>query len=352
MEQGVLNIAFRAERAIQERVFPGCVVGVVKKSGKREIHPFGHFTYESNSPVVCGDTIYDIASVTKSIPTASLALMFIDSGQLKLTDKLIRYVPEYRNAYREMVTIRHLLTYTVGGPQLSPLKDKTSDEILLSAYSHELAHKPGSVFAYSNAPALLLGLAVERVGGSTLDKLAQQYFFGPLQMYNTTFFPGSNRAIHRPIVPTEIDRGNEVRGIVHDESARVFAKAGKAVGHAGIFSTVPDLLNFMEMLLHEGKWKGRRYLSREIIREMSENQIPELAESTGLGWELNQPFMGKYAGPHTFGKTGFTGASCVCDMEKGVALVILSNCTYPARPANRSAIDEFRADIADIIFKS
>ena len=330
-------------------MFPGCVVGIVRKGGERKIFPFGHFTYE-DSQAVEADSIYDVASITKSIPTASLALMFIDKGQLKLTDKLVDYVPEYRNAYREMVTIRHLLTYTVGGPQLSPLKDKTSDEILLSAYSHELAHKPGSVFVYSNAPALLLGLAVERVGGSTLDKLAQGYFFGPLQMDNTTFFPGSNRAIYRPIVPTEIDRGNEVRGIVHDESARVFAKAGKAAGHAGIFSTAPDLLNFMEMLLHEGEWKNRRYLSREIIREMSENQIPELAESTGLGWELNQPFIGKSAGPHTFGKTGFTGASCVCDIEKGVALVILSNCTYPTRPKDRSAIDEFRADIADIVF--
>ncbi|MDO8522488.1 MAG: serine hydrolase domain-containing protein [bacterium] len=376
----MLDITSLVERAVRERVFPGCVIGVVKKSGLREILPFGHFTYE-DSPAVEADSIYDIASITKSIPTTSLALMFIDKGQLKLADKLIDYVPEYRSSYREMVTIKHLLTYTVGGPQLSLLKDRTPAEILLSAYSHELAHKdsseqtpknlccvftrtkceqaptsllasrnkPGTVFAYSNVPALFLGLVVEMVGGNTLDKLAQEYFFDSLKMDNTTFFPRHNSAIYRTIVPTEIGKHEEVRGIVHDESARVFAKAGRVVGHAGLFSTVPDILNFMEMLLHEGEFKGRRYLSPEIIREMSTNQIPELAESTGLGWELNQPFMGTYAGAHTFGKTGFTGTSCVCDIEKGVALVILSNRTYPARPKDRSTIDAFRADIADII---
>lgn len=358
MEYNLLSIASRAKRAIRERVFPGCVVGIVKKSGlpaaaaaqagEREILPFGHFTYE-DSPVAQGDSIYDVASVTKSIPTASLALMFIDRGKLKLTDKLIDYVPEYSNAYRGEATIKHLLTYTVGGPQLSLLQDKTPDEVLLSAYSHELAHKPGNMFQYSNATALLLGLVVERVGRNTLDTLAQEYFFGPLKMDNTTFFPMRNSAIYRAIAPTEIENGRETRGIVHDESARVFAKAGKTVGHAGLFSTAPDILNFLEMLLYEGEWKDNHYFSSKIIREMSTNKIPELGESTGLGWELNQPFMGKYAGLHTFGKTGFTGTSCLCDMEKGVALVILSNRTYPARPKDRSAIDEFRADIADIV---
>ena len=344
----MLSITSRTEKAIQERVFPGCVVGIVRKNGEREILPFGHFTYE-NSPAVEEDSMYDTASITKSIPTASLALMFIKSGRLDLTDRLIDYMPKYSNSYREEVTIKHLLTYTVDGPQLSRLKNKTLDEILGLAYSYECANKPGSRFAYSNAPALLLGLVVERVGGNTLDKLAQEYFFGPLKMDSTTFFPGRNRAIYRPIAPTELNGQEEVRGIVHDESARVFAKAGKVVGHAGLFSTVPDILNFMEMLLHEGEFNNKRYFSPETIREMSTNQVSGLAQSTGLGWELNHPFMGKYAGAHTFGKTGFTGASCVCDMEKGVAFAIFSNRTYPVRPKDRSAIDEFRADIADLI---
>lgn len=326
----MLSVATRAERAIENRVFPGCVIGSVRRNGEREVLPFGNLRYE-DSPAVEAEFIYDVASLTKAIPTASLALLFIDRGKLKLTGKLIDYVPEYSSSYREAVTIEHLLTYTVGGPQLSLLKDKTPDEILQSAYSYECANKPGSTFTYSNAPALLLGLAVERAGGKTLDALAQEYFFGPLKMNNTTFFPMRNRAIYRPIVPTEIVDGKEICGIVHDESARVFARTGRAVGHAGLFSTALDILNFLEALL--------------------QGEYPAIVDGAqkGWGWELNQPFMGKYAGPHTFGKTGFTGTSCMCDTEKGVALVILSNRTYPVRPKDRSPIDAFRADIADLV---
>jgi CubicO group peptidase (beta-lactamase class C family) len=377
MESDLLNITTCTEKAIRARVFPGCVVGVVRKKGLRKILPFGNLTYEPESLAVQGDTIYDVASVTKSIPTAMLALMLIEQGKLKLTDKLIDHVPEYRNSYRKIVAIKHLLTYTIGGPQLSRMKDRTLDEILESAYSFELTRTPGSVFAYSNAPALLLGIAVERAGGDTLDKLAQEYFFGPLGMNRTTFHPQRDRAIYRSVAPTEIEKGGEpiglasgrtqstvdgptgltsapvdgARGIVHDESARVFAKEEIVVGHAGLFSTVPDILNFMEMLLHEGEYMNKQYFSSEIIREMSTNQIPGLGESTGLGFELKQPFMGKYAGKHTFGKTGFTGTSFVCDIEKGIALVILSNRTYPARPKDRGAIDAFRAGIADMVFR-
>ena len=83
---------------------------------------------------------------------------------------------------------------------------------------------------------------------------------------------------------------------------------------------------------------------------MYTNQIEELNESTGLGWELHQPrHMGKYSGPNTFGKTGFTGTLCVCDPDKGVAYTILTNRIFPERPADSSAINAFRAEIGDII---
>ena len=139
----------------------------------------------------------------------------------------------------------------------------------------------------------------------------------------------------------------------HDESAYVFAKENRAIGHAGLSSTAPDLLNFLEMLLREGELHGRRFFSNQILQDMRTNQISELGSFTGLGWELNQPrFMGKYCTEHTFGKKGFTGASVVCDIERGVAFVLLSNRTYPKRPANDTAINAFRSDIADVMLES
>ena len=96
----------RATEAIEARGFPGCVIGVVYASGERLVLPFGKQTYEENGVPVKEDTVYDLASITKSIPTASLAIHFIEKKQLKLTDKLIKYVPEFNNSDRKLVKIK------------------------------------------------------------------------------------------------------------------------------------------------------------------------------------------------------------------------------------------------------
>ena len=330
------EIESRVERAIEEKVFPGCVIGIVRSNGTREVMPFGHFTYESDSPRVAENTVYDVASITKSIPTASLALSLIAEGRLGLADKVSEHLPKLRSDHG--ATIEDLLQYRVQGPTLSTLKDKAAEEILEYIFAHGFDAPPSGEARYTNLPAFLLGLIVERVGVGTLDKMAQEHFFEPLGMKDTTFFPDV-RLRKSNIVPTEIVDGKEIRGIVHDESARVFARAGRAVGHAGLFSTVPDILNFLEALLQ------RKY--------------PDVVDGAqkGFGWQTEGAFLGKYAGPavggagkHAFGKTGFTGASCVCDIERGVVFVILSNRTYPKRSPNGDAINAFRADIADIMY--
>ena len=323
------EIESRVQRAIAGNVFPGCVIGTVRKSGEREIFPFGHLTYEPDSPRVTEDTVYDLASVTKSIPVASLALMFIAEGELRLSDAVTNYVPELRNDHG--ATIEDLLRYRVRGPQLSTLRYKTYEEIRTHVFERGFDGPPGDEY-YTNLPAFLLGIILERAGDASLPVLAHRYFFEPLAMNSTTFFPSASDC-----APTEIVDGEEIRGIVHDESARVFSRARRAVGHAGLFSTAPDILNFLEALL-----QGR---------------FPAIVDGgqKGLGWQLDQQwFMGKSAGPKTFGKTGFTGTSVVCDVERGIAFAILSNRTYPQRPPDAasitSAINIFRSDIADILF--
>ena len=327
------EIENRVKRAIEGKVFPGCVIGTIRTNGSREILPFGHFTYDADAPAVREDTIYDLASITKSIPTASLTSMLVEEGKLQLTDAVVKYLPELQNDFG--ATIENLLTYRVCGAQMSTLKDRTSDEILLYVFEHGFEGPPRDP-QYTNLPALLLGLVVERIGRAPLDVLAQEYFFGPLGMKDTTFFTMSGFTKSRHCAPTEIADGEEIQGIVHDESARVFATSGKAVGHAGLFSTAPDILNFLDALLH------RKY-----------QNVVEGAQK-GLGWQLDQSwFMGSNRGRLAFGKTGFTGTSVVVDIERGIAFVILSNRTYPKRPHDaasiHSAINKFRADIADIL---
>lgn len=342
-------ITKRVNHALLEKVFPGCVIGVVASDGQRQVLPFGNFTYNADSPEVTENSIYDTASLTKSIPTASQALMLIEQGKLHPEDKLIDYIPEFNNTDREAVLIQHLLTYTLDGYGLASLKLQSAHQVLNALLTHNFEKRPGTVFKYTNIPAALLGLVIERISGRTLDVLADEYFFSPLQMSRTTFFP--EQFPLEEIAPTEIDNWRGlVHGIVHDESAYVCKKDKKIMGHAGIFSTAGDILNFMEMLLNQGTFKRRKYFSAEMVARMCANQISELGDFTGLGWELNQPrFMGNKCTTRTIGKTGFTGTVCVADTEKGIAYVILSNRTFPQRPVDSSVINKFRADIGEIV---
>lgn len=343
------HIRKRAQRAIEEKVFPGCVIGIVR-TGEQKIIPVGTI---DGKILAQENTIYDLASISKSIPLASLALLFAASNppRFNLGGKVVDYLPELHND--QDATIEDLLRYRVMGPRLSQLQFKTFEEIRTYVFEHGF-DGPSGYGAYANLPAFVLGLVVERVAGEMLPALAHKYFFEPLKMNGTTFFPLPPASFATPIqpmrshkldgsvnrvAPTEIVGDREIRGIVHDESARVFALARRAVGHAGLFSTAPDLLKFLEAIL-QGK-------------------LPAVVEGAqkGLGWEVypttggaSREWMGEKRSPQTFGKTGFTGTSILCDVGKGIGLVILSNRTYPHRPPDNSAINAFRKDIADIVF--
>jgi CubicO group peptidase (beta-lactamase class C family) len=341
----------RIKKAIEEKVFPGCVVGIARKAAERTILPFGSYTYDNNAPVIKEDSIFDVASITKAIPTSSLALRLIDENKLNLDDRVIAFIPELRSSARERILVCHLLTQTLDfGFRLSDFKDKSPEEILDAIYSTELRNKPGETFFYTNATSILLGIVVERISGKCLATFADDIFFFPLGMKRTSFFPESfNR---EEIVPTEIDpwRGRLVQGEVHDESA--FALRKKMIaGSAGLFSTVPDILTFLEMMLNDGEQGSRPFLSREILNGVQTCHVDIPGACTGLGWELCQRrFMGSKCSVRSFGKTGFTGCSCVVDPEKGMAFVLLSNYTFPKRKPDMLAINSVRRDCADMVF--
>lgn len=321
------RITSRVLRAIEEGVFPGCVIGIVKADGERVVQPFGKHTYHESGKDVSANTIYDIASITKSVPTASLALSLIREGKLHLTDLVRDHIKELKNDHD--ATIEDLLRYRVRGVQMSSLKGMDVANLRIHVLERGFIGARGER-QYTNLPAYFLGNIVESLMERPLDDAAAEHFFAPLGMYRTFFlepFPKHECA------PTEIQDGREIHAIPHDESARMLAKGNVAAGHAGLFSTALDILNFLEALLQD--WN------------------PAIAEGAeqGLGWQVNEPyFMGARASEKTFGKTGFTGTSVIADRERGIAFVILSNRTYPTRPQSDDAINSFRRDIANHIF--
>lgn len=337
-------------QAIQDKKFPGAVIGYLK-NGEKSVQAYGTQTYDANSKKVTPQTQYDLASITKCIPTATLALLLIEQGKLSLDDKIVKFFPNLISKHRDEISVKHLLTYTVtfNLPSLSSVAESGGQAVMDATFSAEIIDKPGSTFAYSNVVSTLLALIVQQITGKNFIDFADEVFFSPLQMTTTTFSP-TNAA------PTEVQNGKLIQNTVHDESARALIDSGLTCGHAGLFSTANDLLIFADMLLKQGDLNEKRYLNPATVTMMHTNLLADIGEKFGAGWSVkNSPistfnFMGDAVSDQAFGMTGFTGTSLVVDPIKKRALVILSNATFPTRNPDKEVMNSLRREIADIIF--
>jgi beta-N-acetylhexosaminidase len=329
------------ENAIADKAFPGATLAVGYKD-KVAIHAFGNLSYDANSPAVDLRTMYDIASLTKVVVTTTLVAKLAEGDfpvGIDLDAKVERYLPEWAadpNAkdieWRHRVTVRHLLTHTSGLP---PFKEywRTSTskaETLRRIFIEPLDYEPGSKEVYSDLGIILTAEIIERLTGRPLDELAKTYIFGPLGMKDSMYRPP--KTLWSWIAPTEIDknlRHRLVQGEVHDENA---FSIGGVSGHAGAFSTAPDLAAFCQMLLNGGVYGHQRILKRATIAEFTTPQ--QLSSGTRtLGWAVPTEggSSGHYFSARTFGHTGFTGTSIWIDQERQIFVVLLTNRVNPTR---------------------
>ena len=372
--------------AESEGIFNKAVAGFILPDGHREI-------ISLNTPE---NTVFDIASLTKVCPTSTLALSYILEGSLSVGTKVIDYIPELQTNYREDIRVFHLLTHSLDyRVPMKTLRTLPAERILDALYTYQFEKAPGADFNYGNPASVLLGIILQRLKGKDLQQQGRERFFIPLGMTRSGWDPPTrdwNPIPKSEISPTEICsfRGREICGEIHDESAWVLRKLFP-VGSAGMFSCVPDLLNFVQMILNDGisaecpqdatgcpanatdsakksaqgatgcVKKDARVAPAGILKMVSENAfaLPSASKyssakdaCTALGWELNsEKFMGTHVSPRTFDKTGFTGASIVADPDQGAAVVLLSNFTYPHREANADRIHAFRAKLSDAFFE-
>jgi len=286
--------------------------------------------------------MYDIASLTKVVVTTTLVAKLAEGDfpvGIDLDAKVERYLPEWAgdpNAkdleWRHRVTVRHLMTHTSGLP---PFKEywRTSTskaETLRRIFAEPLDYEPGTKEVYSDLGIILTAEIIERLTGRSLDDLAKSYIFGPLGMKDTMYRPP--KTLWPWIAPTEIDnnlRHRLVQGEVHDENA---FSIGGVSGHAGVFSTAPDLSAFCQMLLNGGVYAHHRILKRATVAEFTTPQ--QLSSGTRtLGWAVptESGSSGHYFSTHTFGHTGFTGTSIWIDQERQIFVVLLTNRVNPTR---------------------
>jgi len=325
-----------------DSAFPGATIAVGYGDSVVLLAAVGHYGADDKRPVTPG-TIYDLASLTKVIGLTTAAMMLVDQGKLDLDAPVQRYVPAFQGANKDRVTIRHLLTHSSGMPAWRPLyaEAKTRDEALALVDTTALLRQPGDTFIYSDLGAMVLTQAVEAITGQRLNVFLASRLFGPLGMQSTRYLPPERW--RERIAPTEKDtvfRHRLLRGEVHDENA---GRLGGVSGHAGLFSTAPDLATFAHWFLR------LRAIDSLNAREFTRRQGIPAGSSRALGWDTPSELSsaGTKMGPNAFGHTGFTGTSIWFDPDRNVFIILLTNRVNPTR-ANAKIL-QVRRRLADLV---
>src|SRR5437879_3013724 len=333
--------------AIQRKELPGAVVLVGHRGHIVWRKAYGSRAVEPQREAMTADTIFDLASLTKVVATATSIMILVERGEVRLADPVVKFIPEMKGDGRDAITIEQLLTHTAGFAPDFDLRERWSgyEEAMKRLYREPLRTQPGARFVYSDINYIALGEVVHRVSGITLDEFARRNIYAPLGMRDTGFRPGAQLVAR--IAPTEKRRGQMnylgdtganagaegeqwLRGQVHDPTS--FRMGGVAC-HAGIFSTANDLAIYCQMILNGGIYNGTRVLSPLSVATMTRPRaVSEDGAARGLGWDIATSFSsnkGDLFPLGSFGHTGFTGTSIWFDPASDSFVVFLSNRVHP-----------------------
>jgi CubicO group peptidase (beta-lactamase class C family) len=278
------------------------------------------------------DTIFDMASVSKLF-TSIAVMQLVEAGQVDPASPVAAYLPEFGVNGKASITVAQLLTHTSGLVSWLPLWSAYPDVPARIKAVMDVAPRttPGTHYEYSDLNLITLGVLVERLTGTSLDRVVAERITGPLRMVDTGYNPPASKLDR--IVATEYQTApprGMVRGSVHDENAW---SLGGVAGHAGVFSTAGDMAILAQTILNGGTYRGQRILRQETVTAMLSNHNEAFpGNDHGFGFELNQMwYMGGLSGPRTAGHTGYTGTDVVIDPASRSFAILLTNRVHPSR---------------------
>ena len=336
-------------RAVANGGFPGGSVAVGRRGTVVWLRGYGGLDWPAASAAVDpGTTLYDLASLTKVVATATGVMLLVDDGRLHLDDPVRRYLPAFRGGGKDQVTIRMLLEHRSGLPagrelwRGAPTPAAARSRVLATP----LEAPPDEHELYADVGADVLGFVVEAASGERLDALLRRRVWQPLGMRHTMFRPPHPFRAQAAPTETSPPRGYPLRGEVHDENA--YALGGVA-GHAGLFSTAADLAIFAQMMLDGGVYEGRRIISDSTVRLFT----ARAAGWRALGWETcpGGGSCGQHMSERAYGHTGYTGTSLWIDPDRALYVIVLTNWVHGGcgrGSATSAVLADARADVADI----
>jgi uncharacterized protein YbbC (DUF1343 family)/CubicO group peptidase (beta-lactamase class C family) len=334
--------------ALAQQKLPGCVVAIGRHDGVKFLKAYGARSLVPERTSMTTDTVFDLASLTKPLATATSLALLVERGRLRLEDPLTNWLPEFAPAdpatpqrngdpaleRKRKVTLRDCLLHVAGFVADNDLADYagTPEQSFARLFAQAPTTEPGAQFAYSDVGYELLGKVVERASGESLADFAAAHVYAPLRMRETGFLPGPE--LRARAAPTEPRDGAMLQGVVHDPRA---ARLGGAAGHAGLFSTAHDLARYARMLLNQGELDGVRVLSPRAVALLTTAEPVATADGGRAmlrtpGFDAKSRYSsnrGELMTARAFGHGGFTGTSLWIDPGLDLFVVFLSNRVHP-----------------------
>jgi CubicO group peptidase (beta-lactamase class C family) len=349
--------------AISRKDFPGAVILIGRKDSVVWRKAYGDSQRVPTRRVMEEGMIFDLASMTKPIATATSLMILVEEGKISLDEKVKDYVPDFvpfmdsSGKPGEDARIWHLLTHTSGlPPYVEPgghagveqqFGQRFPPERLVAHIATLPKNDPaGTAFHYSCLGYITLAQIIKQVSGQNIAEFSQERIFKPLKMKHTFFCP--DEKMRSSCVATEVIDGKPFVGVVHDPLARL---QGGISGNAGLFSTADDLAIFAEMMLHNGTYKGTRVLSPLTVATMTTVWPNAAFAGRGLGWDLDSSYStngGNLFGPRSYGHTGFTGTSIWIDPDTETYVIFLTNRVHPD-DKGKEAIAAMRSRVANVV---
>ncbi len=331
-------------QSIEANELPGCVVLLARNGQQFFLEAYGNRQTQPTPVPMTIDTVFDMASITKPVATATSIMCLVEQGKVRLADPIALHIPEFANHDKQDITVYECLTHQAGFVPDTPLEEYDDPQLIWDKlYGTTLSYKPGSDFVYSDVGFQILGKVVERVSGESLDQFTASKIFRPLGMQQTGYLPGIE--LRSRCAPTEQRNGTWMQGEVHDP--RAYAMGGVA-GHAGLFSTATDLSRYAQMMLKDGSFDGARILSPAAVRIMTD-AYPSGVYLRGLGWDKLSKYSSNRSdlySPRAFGHGGFTGTVLWVDPDLDLIVIVLSNRVHPNGDGN---VNRLAARISNVV---
>ncbi len=355
------------QEGIDEKCYPGAVLIIGRNDDVLYQKAYGRHTFEPDAKPMTLNTLFDLASVTKVVATASTAMALVEEGKLQLDAPVTQYIDSFGTGGKEAVKVRHLLTHVSGlkaydspanAEKLRTNGLSSADALISRIASLPASNPPGTTTTYSCLNMLTQARVNENILGGRQDDYATTRIYSPLEMVDTTYRP-TKEQLNRTAPSIRKDDGSGLVGSVHDPLANYHSVEHHCPGNAGLFSTAVDLAHFCEMTAGEGSYHGKQVYKPETIRQMTAIQTPkELSNVRGLGWDIypKPPYATPFNnvdGKRVVAHTGYTGTMLWVDMNTGAYMVFLTNRTYPDDSRKSSSgVAKARREIIDTILRN